>query len=188
MLRFNFFGIVIFFGLFIYDIIKYKRNMQPFQLLIYKAMLYIYLFMLIDITFFDIPFQSKLLNDLRASGYESEYNFIPFYSIKNIINHNPIENLVKQIGGNLILLIPLGIYVPVAYEKCRKLRCFSILMLSVSLSIEAIQFLLGEIMNYHYRTVDIDDIILNVTGSLIGFIISLLYIKFIRLLEKKNAL
>ena len=70
--------------------------------------------------------------------------------------------------GNIALFLPLGILLPLA-TKFRSLKQVMLVALLLSFSIEAIQFALRFIGNA--RAVDIDDVILNTLGALLGFVI-----------------
>ncbi len=98
----------------------------------------------------------------------STANFIPFKEITRYAFGSPL--FYKNILGNLLLFIPFGIYSSY-YIKTNKSYIIIILSFIASLSIEVIQLLIG-------RVFDVDDIILNVIGGLIGFIIYKIFIKF----------
>ena len=83
--------------------------------------------------------------------------------------------------------IPYGIFIMmfVDNKKWWKLLLFALLF---TVSIEFLQFLIGMILGNMYRTVDIDDAILNVLGCYIGYIIYKLLPKSIKnFLIKKQA-
>ena len=87
-------------------------------------------------------------------------NFRPF---KEIFRYHFLSPLfIKNIIGNIVLFIPMGIYL--TYKL--KIKLFYIILLSLyfSLVIEITQLLID-------RVFDIDDIILNVIGSLLGYLI-----------------
>ena len=69
--------------------------------------------------------------------------------------------------GNLALLLPLGILLPLVSKRFLTLKRVLLLALCLSLSIETIQFVLRFFGNL--RTVDIDDVILNTLGACLGF-------------------
>ena len=88
-------------------------------------------------------------------------NFIPF---KEMFRYNINSDLfIKNVVGNIVLFIPLGVFISL-YIKNKNFFITFILSLIISCSIEYIQGLIG-------RTMDIDDIILNITGGLVGYII-----------------
>ena len=91
----------------------------------------------------------------------SSHNFIPF---KEILRYDFGTSLFyKNIFGNMLLFLPYGIFIA-KYVKTDKLFVVFLLAFITSLSIEVVQFLIG-------RVFDIDDIILNIVGCLVGFIL-----------------
>lgn len=78
--------------------------------------------------------------------------------------------LIYHIIGNMIWFVPLGIILPCYSDKWKGLR---ILFCSgaLSLMIECIQYVLGTGIS------DIDDIILNALGGLLGFYLCHLFIR-----------
>lgn len=88
-------------------------------------------------------------------------NFIPFKEIfryeigSSVFMHNII--------GNIVLFIPFGYFVS-NIMKSRKAYAVLVVSIITSLVIEYTQLLIG-------RTFDVDDIILNVLGSLFGFLL-----------------
>ena len=133
----------------------------------------IYIFCLVSVTFFDIPYQKELIRDYHKEGYGLAYNFIPFKRINEIIqtNKGDFSIILRQIGGNLILLLPIGIYVPIAFEKLSNFKRFLVFIIGVASSIEIFQFFIGMIITVRYRSVDVDDIILNVIGACGGYML-----------------
>jgi glycopeptide antibiotics resistance protein len=85
--------------------------------------------------------------------------------------HNTFKRLhvIENILGNFIMFIPLGIFLRLLFPKCSLKRTI-VLAFICSVSIELIQLIGRQFGNY--RTVDIDDIILNTTGAILGFIIA----------------
>ena len=89
----------------------------------------------------------------------SKSNFIPF---KEMFRYSFGTRLfIKNVLGNIIMFIPYGFFVSYFLNLKKPLSNF-ILVLFVSCSIEVTQLIIG-------RVFDIDDIILNVLGGMIGF-------------------
>lgn len=94
-------------------------------------------------------------------------NYIPF---KEIFRYEVGSSLfVKNIIGNVLLFLPYG-YFASEYIKSKKAWPICLLTTLVTITIEFVQLNIG-------RTFDIDDVILNTLGGLLGY---LLY----RLVEK----
>lgn len=88
-------------------------------------------------------------------------NFIPF---KEIMRYNITSRLFfKNVLGNMIMFLPFGFFVSL-YLKSEKLTLPLFLILIASISIEVVQLLIG-------RVFDVDDIILNILGGLLGYFI-----------------
>ena len=91
----------------------------------------------------------------------STSNLVPF---KEMLRYSFGSNLfIKNVLGNIIMFIPYGFFVSYYLNLKKPLSAF-LLVLLVSLSIETTQLLIG-------RVFDIDDIILNITGGILGFFI-----------------
>lgn len=86
-------------------------------------------------------------------------NFIPF---KEIMRYNITSRLFfKNVLGNMIMFLPFGFFVSF-YLKSEKLTLPVLLILIASISIEVVQLLIG-------RVFDVDDILLNILGGLMGY-------------------
>ena len=89
----------------------------------------------------------------------SSHNFIPF---REILRYDFGSGLFyKNIFGNMLLFLPYGIFIA-KYVKLDDTFVLVLISFITSLSIEVIQFLIG-------RVFDVDDILLNVLGCLLGF-------------------
>lgn len=91
------------------------------------------------------------------------YNDNNMKLFKEITRYKIGSNLFfKNVIGNILLFIPFGLFLAYFY----KAKCFFILIVTIIYSslIETFQLLIG-------RVFDIDDIILNVIGSLVGYLL-----------------
>ena len=94
-------------------------------------------------------------------------NFTPF---KEMFRYTLGSNLfIKNVIGNMVMFMPYGFFTGY-FLKINKVSVVLLLSMLVSTSIEIIQGYIG-------RVFDIDDIILNVIGSIIGFLIYKLFNK-----------
>ncbi len=98
----------------------------------------------------------------------SSHNFIPFREIFRYDIGSGI--FYRNVFGNLLLFIPYGIFIA-RYLKLKEPIVLVVLAFITSLSIEVIQFLIG-------RVFDVDDIILNVVGCLLGYSVYVIFEKF----------
>lgn len=94
-------------------------------------------------------------------------NYKPFYMIRLMLFRakDPVYRAVNLLG-NVAIFLPLGVLPPLLWPRWRK-RCAILLGMGVSIFIELVQPLVG-------RTRDVDDLILNTLGALLGWLIVLL--------------
>jgi len=98
-------------------------------------------------------------------------NYIPF---KEMFRYELFSRLfIKNVMGNVLLFIPYGFFI-VYFLKTKKFYIPLILTFITSITIETIQLYIG-------RVFDIDDIILNIVGGFIGY---LLYIFLNKIKDK----
>ena len=95
-------------------------------------------------------------------------NLVPFKSIilyiRALSDHSMnMDTPVRNLLGNLLMLLPMGLYLPGFFKRLRKLGAFCICMAALIFVIEATELLLRR------GSFDIDDFILNMAGALIGF-------------------
>lgn len=103
-----------------------------------------------------------LLRGLKISP--EQFNLLPFMD-------DDIDIIAYL--QNILLFIPLGLFLPVLWKKFRKIGYTIMTGFSFSLLIETSQLL-------NNRRTDIDDLILNTLGTVIGFFVSLLFCKIFR--------
>ncbi|MFD7131207.1 VanZ family protein [Streptomyces sp. NPDC059894] len=93
-------------------------------------------------------------------------NLRPGRSLQAYLDQPELRDAVKQIGGNILLGVPFGVLVPVVAPRARGVLGVLLLTASVMLLVEFAQ---GALVTG--RAFDIDDVILNTAGALIGYLI-----------------
>lgn len=116
----------------------------------------------IDLTSENFDFVGNF-KDRINTGYWG-INLIPFATIRSYIKYSGIFHALLNILGNVVLFIPIGFIFPLILIRYRDLKRIAVLSISISLFIEFIQFFVG-------RSCDIDDLILNFVGGIIGYTI-----------------
>jgi glycopeptide antibiotics resistance protein len=128
-----------------------------------KAIFIFYILLLLKMSFWGFgTFPIRLYGEYSNVST----NFTPFKSIINYLvnfEHYNFGIWFYNTFGNIILFLPLGILITSVFLNVKYFIQVFYLSFFVSLGIELIQYLtkLG--------VFDVDDIILNITGSLIGF-------------------
>lgn len=113
----------------------------------------------------------------RISSGAWGVNLVPFRTIRNYIKYSGFLHTMINIFGNIIIFVPFGILLAETFPKTRNILKILGITFATSFFVEFIQFFIG-------RSVDIDDLILNLLGSVIGYFIwkKILRFKF----AKKN--
>ncbi|MFE6092742.1 VanZ family protein [Streptomyces massasporeus] len=101
-----------------------------------------------------------------ASEALTHSNLQPGSSLKAYLDQPELRDAVKQIGGNILLGIPFGVLVPVVAPRTRGVLRVLLLTATVMLLVEFAQ---GALVTG--RAFDIDDVILNTSGALIGYLL-----------------
>ena len=137
---------IVLFTIRIFDIIVNKKEFVLYKDLITFTFL-LYLFLLFEL--------------VTSTDFESySNNFIPF---KEIMRYDFNSGLFfKNVIGNVLLFVPFGYFINALLKSKRFNICFFLTFIT-SFSIEVIQMNIG-------RSFDIDDIILNVIGGMVGYL------------------
>jgi glycopeptide antibiotics resistance protein len=140
---------------------------KPTYRLIINFVSWAYFLVVIGLTIFPIPYFADL-SGLKASDQISlvfsRINWVPFYNWGGYSGRSQLFEIVN----NILLTIPFGFLI----NFFVKLNWKNILWVSIAsgLAIETSQFIMSLFFG-PYRTVDINDVILNTMGSLIGYLL-----------------
>ncbi|MDG4856885.1 VanZ family protein [Streptomyces sp. T-3] len=101
-----------------------------------------------------------------ASESLTHSNLRPGSSIRDYLAQPEFRDTMKQLGGNLLLGVPFGILLPVLLPRTRGLLRVTLATAAVMVLVELAQgaLVIG-------RTFDIDDVILNTSGALLGYLL-----------------
>ena len=142
-------------------------------------LMYINLAVIIRFTFFPMSKVDGRVQPLIfdiATAFPFRVNLFP---LVNLFDYDSKRDLLLNVIGNVAMFIPSGIILPIIYKR---LDTFVKALLAgggISLCIEIIQ------LPFSVRATDIDDLILNTVGVIVGYGIYAL-IRYIRRI-KKNA-
>ncbi len=129
------------------------------------ALFYFYLLALIGLTLFPIPILDGLESRQTTAHILSRINLIPFNFGKLFELH---PNVVRhELAGNILLTIPFGLLLPFLVRVTGRAALW--LALAVGLGIETAQLLVSLAIGAVYRAVDINDVLLNAVGVLLGY-------------------
>jgi glycopeptide antibiotics resistance protein len=97
-------------------------------------------------------------------GQVVDDNLITFHTLAIYLNNLGSEFWMRNLFGNLALLLPLGLLGPIALPALDRWWRIALLALIVSTAIELTQLAVPD------RSADVDDVIVNVTGALVGYL------------------
>lgn len=130
---------------------------------------YIYIIIVLGLTLFPLPYQEV------ESMYPVPNNLIPFQSVGSMLQRGISYTTLVQIGGNMMIAMPYGVFLYILSFKKRKQRFLS--ALAFPLTIEFLQLFVGKIIGLNYRSFDIDDILLNAIGIYAGILCGYIILK-----------
>lgn len=109
--------------------------------------------------------------DIVLYGFDpNAANLIPLVQTIRFLRYLENPFVIRNLLGNLVLLAPVGIFLPLLFRKSRKFTIVLATGFLVTLSIEVFQLLL------RFRVFDIDDLIINTIGVALGYwLFKLLY-------------
>lgn len=147
--------------------ITIRKKQDNFLQVLIQSSFFVYVFAVLQLTGYFILFREISSQDWwgrmnHRVETKDHVNFIVFDTV------NRYRLLSKQIIGNAIMLLPLGIFIPLLNKKLRNFSSFFIVLLIsllVSLGIEILQ------LATNYRSTDVDDVILNTAGACVGFMV-----------------
>lgn len=105
---------------------------------------------------------------LMINGKWQRANLIPLRTIGNYVNmiikgHSITAVAIINLAGNLLLLLPMAIYLPYYIKALRVFWKDTLAVFAIDLLIEIIEYITAR------GSFDIDDIILNMLGAIIGY-------------------
>ena len=143
----------------------YKKrvlNEQNYKKEIIKHVLLFYMLCLYQITAIRIGLGLSI-ESITSRDYR--VNFVPIAALWRWVLKGRWWLLTYHVIGNCIWFVPLGVLVPALFHKQRKLWRITLLGAGISLSIEILQFIICT------GVTDIDDVIFNTLGTVIGYCI-----------------
>ena len=126
-------------------------------------LMYINLAVIIRFTFFPMSRVNGSVQPLifdASTAFPFRVNLIPFV---NLFDYDSRRDLLLNVIGNTAMFIPSGIFLPIVYRKLNNFWKVIATGALISLCIEIIQ------LPFSVRASDVDDLILNVLGVVIGY-------------------
>lgn len=144
--------------------IVWQKKRSLFYLVCFPVF-WVYLLGVVSMTL--IPFPPPMTGELRRPVSEilSRVNLVPL-NFGGLFDLHP-NIAILELGGNILLTVPFGFIIPFLMQV--KGRQLPWLALAVGFSTELTQLATCLILGVNYRSVDINDTLLNALGVLIGY-------------------
>lgn len=149
------------------------RRPVPWTLIALVAIAH--LVVLADVALFPIPLDTTL----RAAGRSSALappriaglNLVPFRTIGPVLaGHAPaVASRIAIL--NIFVLTPAGSYLPLLFPTLRSWRWLVPVAIVGGMSIELAQLSISVAVGFTYRAIDIDDVLLNTIGIVVGWLV-----------------
>jgi glycopeptide antibiotics resistance protein len=144
------------------------RSGLPAFHVIMRALFVVYLGWVVSATLFPLPVRAAVIR-AEAVGQGFHVSLLPLASIRDIVSSGSLFAQLWLLGGNVLTLAPLGILLPFALPRLATWRRMAAVAFVVPLCIELAQLGVSLVVGYSYRVTEVDDLLLNFAGVLLGF-------------------
>lgn len=155
--------------------VDWKRELQ---------LIFVYICIVVVARFTFFPF-SKVNGEIQplvfelANAFPFRINWIPFV---NLFDYPEMRDILLNVIGNTTMFIPLGIVWPCVYKQLDRHWKVILAGVGVSLCIEILQ------LPFNVRVTDVDDLILNSAGFIVGYLLYLLVKTLWKQIRKRKKL
>lgn len=119
----------------------------------------------------------------RVGNEEYRYNLTFLQEIRRFynvgMNTGSWDMFILNVYGNIVVFIPIGMFLPKLFNRCKKMTRTVLLTFEISLCVELIQLITKA------GSFDVDDLLLNTLGGLCGYIIYMICHGVKRLFRKR---
>ena len=126
-------------------------------------LMYINLEVIFRFTFFPLSKVNGHIQPLIfdiATAFPFRVNLLP---LVNIFDYDSKKDMLLNVIGNAAMFVPSGIVLPIVYKKLDTFRKVLLAGAGISICIEIIQ------LPFSVRATDVDDLIMNTTGVILGY-------------------
>lgn len=143
-----------------------RKADQPFDRrrfrLYLRGLLFYYLFVLVNVLFFDAGFgRHAARTGINLKPLLTIRNYLRAYANGNI----PVRLMLINLAGNVAAFAPMGVFLPALHRAMRNLFLYTGFVAIAVCAVEGIQWLTDT------GSCDIDDLILNLAGALLVWLV-----------------
>ena len=150
-----------------------------------KILFFVYIAIVIKVIIFKFPWEDLMAiagtweKNVIWEGFDTA-NFTLFKTIRMYINYSYMLNSFENLVGNVVVFIPFGFLLPYIKESCRNFLILLFHIFIFVLGIEVFQLFSA------FGAFDVDDILLNCFGGILGWIAYIKWEAFSQNYRKKN--
>lgn len=111
------------------------------------------------------------------SEREYHYNLVPLKEIGRFLKYWKVlgmKAVLLNIVGNVLAFVPFGAFLPIFSARCRKFWRTTYYSFELSLFVELLQLI------FRVGSFDVDDLLLNTLGGMLGFLVYMFVMRFWR--------
>lgn len=119
----------------------------------------------------------------RVFDHRYQYNLIPFHEIKRFVTYRNTLGfwaVALNLAGNVVAFMPFGFFLPLLMHKMRFFGKTVLFGFQFSVLVEVIQ-LFSKVGSF-----DVDDVLLNTAGVILGYFCFFLFHRFVKHREQKR--
>jgi glycopeptide antibiotics resistance protein len=120
------------------------------------------------LTFLPLPIGAEAIAAARAAA-TVDHNADLLATLRFQLDGGLTGFELRQIVGNLLLLLPLGVYGPILTPRLRSLAAILLAGVVLSAAIELGQLAIATAYGFPVRVADVDDVLLNTIGAVAGY-------------------
>ena len=159
-------------GILVAALIVVLRGISPRTVV--GLMAIAHLTVLVSVALFPLPLDPAVIADGRIgqSGAfaGASLNLVPFRTIRTALTGEGGPDWMLQLVQNAFVLFPAGLYLPVLWPALRSRWAVVPFVVLGGASIELAQLTISTVLGFRYRSIDVDDAILNAIGLALGWL------------------
>ena len=140
----------------------------PWRRVALQALLIVYVAWIVSMTLFPVPLDGADPIE-RVASELNRPNVVPLDTIRETLQLESSRQRARLFLGNILVFVPFGLLLPALSARVRGWPRALLAGLAFSGAIEMAQLAASLAVGYWYRMPDLDDVLLNVVGVLLGY-------------------
>jgi len=132
----------------------------------HRVLAFVFFLVYFVVLFYFLFFSEEMGRTYSERAYH--YNLILFHEIMRFIKYRHVlgwQAVALNIWGNIIAFMPFGSFLPIYSSRCRNVWMTVLYSFELSLLVELLQLV------FKVGSFDVDDLLLNTIGGLLGYLV-----------------